>query len=84
MTEEHCIRMGLNDKVAIGIIRDIWEQFPDINLFMGKYGCPFIDLYLTLDDFKYVKRQYGWAVISWCDMDQVETGKNYVLMVDHD
>ena len=88
MTEEHKIRIGLNDQVAIGVLGDMSEHFQDI---IGVYGCMFIDIYgafnidleLSLDDVKFLKQQYGWAIVSYCDMDQ-DSGQDYVYLADHD
>ena len=83
MTEEHIIRITLNDQVAIGVIFDIWDQFIGNDVFMASYGALFIDLELSLDDVKFLKNQYGWAITSYCDMNQ-DSGQDYISLADQD
>lgn len=90
MTDEHTIRIRINEQVSVRVILDMSEQFTNI---MDVFGCMFIDAYgpgtfcidirMSLDEVRALKDQFDWAITSYCDMDQ-DSGQDFVYLADHD
>lgn len=70
--------MGPRDEVAVSVLREIGKQFEVLRLFLGTDGFLYFDIVLSREDVEYMKEQWGWAIASWCDLDQDDTGGSFI------
>lgn len=78
MSLYHSIRMAPRDEVAVSVLRDIGGQFEILRLFIGQDGFLYFDIVLSRDDLEYMNKQWGWAIVSWCDLDQDDKDGSFI------